>query len=342
LLSLKLAYFGAPPGGRFWALADNQLFARITGGTSGTAAWYLTDWQGSVRNITDASGNLQDTITYDGFGNVTSESNSTAGDRYKYTARELDNETGLQYNRARYYDAVHGTWTSQDPLGFASGDTNLYRYVRNYATGDTDPSGLQPRAKPVPWSIGYITTQGKYPNIWGTLSDNCGYQVDDITPAQGGPPSLAVRVGYVLNGEPTDLTNFVFDPGGNRVRAGSTRVFVRINNVGSFRIQFSLQTWAYCNDQNPNGHSLIRVSALAFPGSGAALSCSARSGTGNAVSDEEVYSKTFNINFRAQVIEIARVNFAAFIPAKSFCTEDGAAFLKSLTIVDTNEPPPIA
>src|SRR6516162_8039657 len=72
LLSLKLAYFEAPPGGRFWALADNQLFARITGGTSGTAAWYLTDWQGSVRNITDASGNLQDTITYDGFGNVTS------------------------------------------------------------------------------------------------------------------------------------------------------------------------------------------------------------------------------------------------------------------------------
>ena len=34
-----------------------------------------------------------------------------------------------------------GRWTTQDPLGFAAGDANLYRYVGNMATMATDPSG---------------------------------------------------------------------------------------------------------------------------------------------------------------------------------------------------------
>jgi RHS repeat-associated protein len=118
----------------------DQLFARIS--AAGTAAWYLTDWEGSVRNITDNSGNLQDTISYDAFGNVSSESNSANGDRYRYSGRELDAETGLQFNRARYYDGAKGRWTSQDPLSFAAGDTNLYRYVGNSPTNARDPLGL--------------------------------------------------------------------------------------------------------------------------------------------------------------------------------------------------------
>ncbi len=35
-----------------------------------------------------------------------------------------------------------GRWLSQDPIGFAAGDANLYRYVGNGATNATDPSGL--------------------------------------------------------------------------------------------------------------------------------------------------------------------------------------------------------
>jgi RHS repeat-associated protein len=80
-------------------------------------------------------------MTYDPFGNVLSETNPSYGDRYKYTGRELDAETNLQYNRARYYDTVHGRFISQDPLGFAAGDSNLYRYAGNGPTNGTDPSG---------------------------------------------------------------------------------------------------------------------------------------------------------------------------------------------------------
>jgi RHS repeat-associated protein len=102
----------------------------------------LTDRQGSVRDITDNTGTVQDTISYDGWGNVTSETHPGWGDRYKWTGRDLDIQTGLQYNRARWYDPTTGRWTSQDPLGFEAGDSNLYRYVRNHATSFRDPSGL--------------------------------------------------------------------------------------------------------------------------------------------------------------------------------------------------------
>lgn len=43
-----------------------------------------------------------------------------------------------------YYDPRTGRFLSQDPIGFAGGDTNLYRYVSNKPTVDKDPSGNGP------------------------------------------------------------------------------------------------------------------------------------------------------------------------------------------------------
>jgi RHS repeat-associated protein len=124
----------------------DQLFARISGG--GTAAWYLTDRLGSVRDITDNTGAVIDHINYDGFGNVTTETQPSNGDRWKWTGREFEGETGLQYNRARYYDPKTGRWISQDPIGFIPGDSNLYRYVRNNPIITTDPQGLDSNQMP--------------------------------------------------------------------------------------------------------------------------------------------------------------------------------------------------
>ncbi|MCX7427983.1 MAG: hypothetical protein NTW96_20435 [Planctomycetia bacterium] len=40
------------------------------------------------------------------------------------------------------YDPTVGRFLEEDPIGFAAGDTNLYRYVHNSPTTRTDPSGL--------------------------------------------------------------------------------------------------------------------------------------------------------------------------------------------------------
>src|SRR5262249_17028330 len=58
---------------RLYLDAADQVFARIDAG--GTAAWYLTDRQGSVRDLVNASGVVQDHLEYDGFGNVVRETN---------------------------------------------------------------------------------------------------------------------------------------------------------------------------------------------------------------------------------------------------------------------------
>ena len=120
----------------------DQLFGRVdvSGGASSTA-WTLTDHLGSIRDVIDNNGNVLDSITYDAYGNITSETNPAERGRYAWSGRELDVETGLQYNRARYYDSSIGRWISQDPMGFAAGDSNLYRYVKNAPTDASDPSG---------------------------------------------------------------------------------------------------------------------------------------------------------------------------------------------------------
>ena len=64
---------------------------------------------------------------------------------FGYTGKYFDDVTGLQNNWNRWYDPKQGRFISQDPIGFAGGDTNLYRYVGNDVTNASDPSGLYSR-----------------------------------------------------------------------------------------------------------------------------------------------------------------------------------------------------
>src|SRR5262249_51277043 len=116
----------------------DDLAAKVS--STGVTNWYLTDNLGSVRNLTDGAGALVGTLAYDAFGKVTSTSGTT--DRKGYTGRDKDPLTGLMDYRARStYDPATGRFYSEDPLGQAAGDPNEYRYVRNFVTGATDPSG---------------------------------------------------------------------------------------------------------------------------------------------------------------------------------------------------------
>lgn len=48
---------------------------------------------------------------------------------YFYQGQSYDGETGLAYNRFRYYDPEQGNYISQDPIGLAGGNPTLYGYV---------------------------------------------------------------------------------------------------------------------------------------------------------------------------------------------------------------------
>jgi RHS repeat-associated protein len=113
--------------------------------SGGSVLWALTDYLGSVRDVVDNAGVVQNHVVYDAFGGVTSQTNASVVFRYGYTARELDAESGLQYNRARYLDSFNGRFISEDPISFAGGDANLSRYVWNSPINYTDAVGLEGR-----------------------------------------------------------------------------------------------------------------------------------------------------------------------------------------------------
>ena len=107
---------------------------------SGTTSYYESDGLGSVTSLTSGAGAIANTYTYDSFGNLTASTGSITN-RFQYTAREFDPESGLYYYRARYYDPSVGRFLSQDPVEFQGG-VNFYAYVRNQPTKLTDPTGL--------------------------------------------------------------------------------------------------------------------------------------------------------------------------------------------------------
>ncbi|MEW2330275.1 SpvB/TcaC N-terminal domain-containing protein [Micromonospora chersina] len=62
--------------------------------------------------------------------------------RYRFTAKERDEESGLAYHGARFYAPWLGRWTSPDPAGLVDGP-GTYTYVRGRPVSTTDPTGTQ-------------------------------------------------------------------------------------------------------------------------------------------------------------------------------------------------------
>jgi len=105
--------------------------------------WTLTDQQGTVRALACDEGATFETwhVKYTAFGVPTRTGGLPALVNTFYAGRDLDRFTGLYNNRARWYDAGAGRFISEDPLSFAAGDANLYRYCGNSPTNATDPTG---------------------------------------------------------------------------------------------------------------------------------------------------------------------------------------------------------
>ena len=118
---------------------DDEILARYRP-NEGTA-WYLTDKLGTIHDLINEFGLVINHVDYDSFGGIVAQTDLAAGDRFLFTGREFDFETGLYYYRARYYDPLLGRFISQDPISFAGNDANLYRYVGNSPLNATDPTG---------------------------------------------------------------------------------------------------------------------------------------------------------------------------------------------------------
>ena len=110
---------------------------------AGTTSYYEADGLGSITSLSNSSGALAQTYTYDSFGNQTASSGSLTNS-FRYAGREFDTETNMYYSRARYLDPSTGRFLSEDPIRYAGGSVNFYPYAGNDPVDYIDAFGTSP------------------------------------------------------------------------------------------------------------------------------------------------------------------------------------------------------
>jgi RHS repeat-associated protein len=104
--------------------------------------YYHSDHLGSTSLITDLDGNVVQHVEYVPFGEVfIEERNNKWNTPYLFNAKELDEETGLYYYGARYYDGRVSVWLGVDPLAEKYPNKTPYHFCSNNPINFVDPDG---------------------------------------------------------------------------------------------------------------------------------------------------------------------------------------------------------
>ncbi|WP_330166464.1 RHS repeat-associated core domain-containing protein, partial [Bacteroides fragilis] len=110
-------------------LFDEESFVPVAMLKEGRSYSILTDQLGTPTEAYDAEGNEVWSRVLDMDGNVIEETGNKGMVPFLFQGQYYDRETGLAYNRFRYYSPQMGMYVSQDPIGLAGGILNLYGYV---------------------------------------------------------------------------------------------------------------------------------------------------------------------------------------------------------------------
>ena len=108
--------------------------------------YYHLDHLGTPLEITNAQGAIAWSASYRAYGNLALADVEQVENNLRFQGQYFDEETGLHYNRFRYYDPESGRFTQQDPIGLLGGINN-YQYVPNPVTW-VDPFGLTSKEVP--------------------------------------------------------------------------------------------------------------------------------------------------------------------------------------------------
>ncbi|NLU95162.1 DUF6531 domain-containing protein [Chitinophaga sp. Ak27] len=166
----------------------------------------IADHLGTPTHAYDSSGNKVWERELDCYGKVRHLHGDKAFCNYLYQGQYADGETGLCYNRFRYYDAETGGYLSQDPIGL-NGGMRLYGYV-------DDPNSL-------------VDVWGLAGQRWAskTKKDGTPYSKPGPKTDPNGPHNTTIREwgdeverngGRVLNGGGREGERFFPTPNGRR------------------------------------------------------------------------------------------------------------------------------
>ena len=178
--------FGVVESRVWWSDTVNMKFSQVSITATNTSAvdfeWLVTDHLGTPRMVVNKTGSLAGVKRHDylpfgeelyaGVSSRTVEHGYTGdGVRQKFTSKERDSETGIDYSLERYYSPTQGRFTSPDhvdgnPASFINTiifsralpysslldpqSLNSYSYAYNNPLSFVDPDGHQGEKAPVP------------------------------------------------------------------------------------------------------------------------------------------------------------------------------------------------
>ena len=125
----------------------DELLCRVT---ETNTVYYHHDGLGSTVALTDSTGNVVESYTYDVYGQPSILSTtyqllptSSVTNRFLFTGREYLAEIALYDYRHRIYSPSLGRFLQTDPLRFDAEDVNLYRFVKNNLSNWIDSDGRE-------------------------------------------------------------------------------------------------------------------------------------------------------------------------------------------------------
>jgi|GEM_PF-1567040 len=138
----------------------------------------VTDQLGAPTAMFDAGGREIWAGQLDSYGALRNQRGERAACPFRWPGQYEDEETGLYYNRFRYYDPEAGRYVSQDPIRLRGGP-NLYAYVPDVLT-HVDPWGLS--------GCRDVSTEPDTAFFWSGRTDGIGGQniAAEIAQARGG------------------------------------------------------------------------------------------------------------------------------------------------------------
>ncbi|WP_312528968.1 RHS repeat-associated core domain-containing protein, partial [Comamonas sp.] len=233
---------------------------------------YLCDHLGTPNALIREDSRLDWAVQLDAWGNVRAEHNP--GDLYqpiRLPGQHADGETGLYYNRHRYYEPTNGGYATQDMLG-VEGGINLGMYTGNPLKW-IDPQGLSPVATNA-CVVDPITKQ----NVGRFIVDSRG----NIIPEPVGGKTIP----YPLSNPGSPDTHTLYANGSNAYR---------------------LNPQGHANNPTPHGHAHLPGTGPSRKGQGPSLDASGQQVPSNSAGAHIALKSLGAIDFLRSLYQMGRL-----------------------------------
>ncbi|MFT3684294.1 MAG: RHS repeat-associated core domain-containing protein [Phycisphaerales bacterium] len=193
--------------------------------------------------------------------------------RFGWRGYWYDSHLQMYHVRNRDYDPRQGQWLQTDPLGFAAGDQNLYRYADgNYSSG-YDPEGLEP------WNEAVITASYMYllyvshrdqPAVFDRAVDgllvDLGTRSLGVSQAAGGGAEVMTAGAFGFTGVGLGVTLIGGLHGLDNIQAGLRQAGTGeiTETITHYALQASLESYFGVNSQNASRAATVGDIALSF------------------------------------------------------------------------------